>query len=347
MSIDDRKQKVLRAIVSLYELDGEPVGSGLLAEHFELSVSSATLRNEMATLTRLGLLEQPHTSAGRVPSAKGYRYYLDNLLNAEDALTIREKRAIDEVFADLDYDPDRLMEGAAKALSELTGYAVIATSPKSESTYIAHFELFQVGRYTAALLGVTNFGGVRTRVIKLNFELSPAALQTIAGLLNSTLTFRSPTDISEEYLRGAAASFGSGQALVYPILQAALKLLREAGKAKTYFEGEQKLLANRDCAQHLGTLIELCANPAAVSEYLAPQSEHSRVVLGEDLPDYPMPGICLVSRGYHAGSGRTGSLTIVGPIRMQFMKIIPCLDYFSLLLGQCITGKTQEEPLQR
>ncbi|MEG2499521.1 MAG: heat-inducible transcriptional repressor HrcA [Oscillospiraceae bacterium] len=343
MPIDDRKQKVLRTIVALYELDGEPVGSGLLAEHFEMNVSSATLRNEMASLTRLGLLEQPHTSAGRVPSAKGYRYYLDNLLNASDDLTLREKRKIDTIFEELDYDPDRLIEGAATALSELTQYAVIATTPKSDSTYIAHFELFCVGRFTAALLGVTNSGGVRTRVVKLGFELSPTSCDAISSLLNSALTFRSSADISDEYLRGAASALGGKSSLVYPVLQAALKLLREAGKAKIFFEGEQNLLQNRDTAPHLGTLINICADANAVAEYFSVQGDCAQVILGEDIIENPMPGLCLVSRRYHAGSGRTGTINIAGPTRMQFMKIIPCLDYFSLLLGQCITGNTNSD----
>lgn len=89
--MDERKRKVLRAVVALYGLDGEPVGSGLLAEHFGRAVSSATLRNEMAALTKLGLLEQPHTSAGRVPSAKGYRYYIDNLMDAPAQLSAQDK----------------------------------------------------------------------------------------------------------------------------------------------------------------------------------------------------------------------------------------------------------------
>ena len=173
MPIDDRKQRVLRAIVSLYSDDGEPVGSGLLAEHFGRAVSSATLRNEMAALTKLGLLEQPHTSAGRVPSAKGYRYYIDNLLDTSLKLSESEKRAAEQAFREMDYDPERLAQSAARALADWTGYTVVATTPKSEDMCIAHFEVMQVGRYTAAVLAVTGAGGVRTRTAKLDFELRP------------------------------------------------------------------------------------------------------------------------------------------------------------------------------
>ena len=99
MTMDARKQRVLQAIVALYGLEGEPVGSSVLANYFDMAVSSATLRNEMAALTKLGLLEQPHTSAGRVPSAKGYRYYLDNLLTDDQPLDRVTRARVDAVFA--------------------------------------------------------------------------------------------------------------------------------------------------------------------------------------------------------------------------------------------------------
>ena len=119
MTMDARKQRVLQAIVALYGLEGEPVGSSVLANYFDMAVSSATLRNEMAALTKLGLLEQPHTSAGRVPSAKGYRYYLDNLLTDDQPLDRVTRARVDAVFASLDHEPEKLAQGAAKALAAL------------------------------------------------------------------------------------------------------------------------------------------------------------------------------------------------------------------------------------
>jgi len=122
MTMDARKQRVLQAIVALYGLEGEPVGSSVLANYFDMAVSSATLRNEMAALTKLGLLEQPHTSAGRVPSAKGYRYYLDNLLTDDQPLDRVSRARVDAVFASLDHEPEKLAAGAAKALAAISGW---------------------------------------------------------------------------------------------------------------------------------------------------------------------------------------------------------------------------------
>ena len=174
MAMDARKQRILEAIVALYANDGEPVGSGLLANYFDMALSSATLRNEMAALTKLGLLEQPHTSAGRVPSAQGYRYYLDHLIDAPSATTLSDddRRHIDDLFACMDAEPEKLVPAAARSLADLTGCAAAATTPQAPDLCIAHFEVVQVGRYSAAALAVTSAGGVRTRVARVDTGLT-------------------------------------------------------------------------------------------------------------------------------------------------------------------------------
>ena len=146
MTMDARKQRVLQAIVALYGLEGEPVGSSVLANYFDMAVSSATLRNEMAALTKLGLLEQPHTSAGRVPSAKGYRYYLDHLLTDDQPLDRVTRARVDAVFASLDHEPEKLAQGAAKALAAISGCTAAVSTPCAEDLCIAHYEVVQVGR---------------------------------------------------------------------------------------------------------------------------------------------------------------------------------------------------------
>lgn len=339
MPIDDRKQRVLRAIVSLYSDDGEPVGSGLLAEHFGRAVSSATLRNEMAALTKLGLLEQPHTSAGRVPSAKGYRYYIDNLLDTSLKLSESEKRAAEQAFREMDYDPERLAQSAARALADWTGYTVVATTPKSEDMCIAHFEVMQVGRYTAAVLAVTGAGGVRTRTAKLDFELRPGDAERLAQTLNEHLTFRSAADVSQPLLHAAAEGMGAGGAVFYPVISAAYTLLKEAGRPNVYLEGQQNVLGYSPQEECLRILMEFFGDEEAVKRFISPKSERTTVLLGDEMPEYRMPGVCILSKRYVAGGGLTGAIGIVGPTRMRYREVIPRLEYFALLLGQCMSGK--------
>ena len=181
MAMDARKQRILEAIVALYANDGEPVGSGLLANYFDMALSSATLRNEMAALTKLGLLEQPHTSAGRVPSAKGYRYYLDNLLTDDQPLDRVTGARVDAVFASLDHEPEKLAQGAAKALAAISGCTAAISTPCAEDLCIAHYEVVQVGRSAAAVLAVTTAGYVRTRVSKQVLFVSGDMSETDKG----------------------------------------------------------------------------------------------------------------------------------------------------------------------
>ena len=248
MAMDARKQRILEAIVALYANDGEPVGSGLLANYFDMALSSATLRNEMAALTKLGLLEQPHTSAGRVPSAQGYRYYLDHLIDAPSATTLsdEDRRHIDDLFACMDAEPEKLVPAAARSLADLTGCAAAATTPQAPDLCIAHFEVVQVGRYSTTLyLKVTDGGfsykdyssqsqratpylgqdDAPTKVSKL-FTAAPTGIswadagfvQPFLNRLNTTLTFGATEYVGRRYSERSTNTGAGGRTSTNVIL---------------------------------------------------------------------------------------------------------------------------------
>ena len=171
MELDARKLRILSAIVETYIATGEPVGSKLVAGILEGKVSPATVRNEMAVLFEQGLLEQPHTSAGRVPSHLGYRLYLDELMRARP-LTDGEKQEIEALFNLRDPDPDRLLEDAAKALAEYTGCAVISTALTRESARVRKIELIQATDRTVVILLITSNGMVKNKVCRVDFLLT-------------------------------------------------------------------------------------------------------------------------------------------------------------------------------
>ena len=179
-----RKRIVLSAIISMHTLDGEPVGSKtLLGGNIPLGVSSATLRNEMAQLTEIGLLEQPHVSAGRVPTAMGYQYYVHKLLR-RNAVSEAERAQIKQQVDGFDTDPDRACEEAARLLGRVTGLAGIATTPEGNNLSVAHFRLIRVGRYNIAVIAVTSSGGVRTRICRTARELTDEELTRVQAMLN-------------------------------------------------------------------------------------------------------------------------------------------------------------------
>ncbi len=338
--MDDRKERIMMAIVSLYSNEGEPVGSNLLQRCIDLSVSSATLRNEMAALTRLGLLEQPHTSAGRIPTAKGYRYYVDHLLHVQNQLSAEEEQCIKNCAASLDYDPEKLAKGSAVALADLLGYAVIATTPLANDLHIVHYEVIQVGRYSAAVLAVTVAGGVLTRVAKVDFEPNAEDCRKLAAALNAHLCFVAEADVTPSRIRSMVDSLGEQGPRSWPILSAALTLLAEAGKSSMYFEGQKHLLRWPELDKGMRALLELVGTQSDVEELLRPQARRTTVLFGDEL-EKPIPGLCIVSQHYQAGGGLYGALAVLGPTRMQFGKVIPTLDYFCHRLGNAIAGNAE------
>ena len=336
MAMDARKQRILEAIVALYSTDGEPVGSGLLASYFDMAVSSATLRNEMAALTRLGLLEQPHTSAGRVPSAEGYRYYLDHLLTAPGATTLpdSDKAQIDAMFDQMDIEPEKLARSAAQALAEAAGCAAAITTPQAPDLCIAHFEVVQVGRYSAAVLAVTSAGGVRTRVARVETGLTRTDATQIAQLLNSRLTFVAPQDMDPMLI--ASLVMAAGRRLA-PVVMAAQALV--ATEPQAYLEGAQYLAQMPDVRQNLGTLLEVFSDSREALALLAPDGGKITAKLGTDT-DPAMPGACIVSKRYLAGGGLTGTVALIGSTRMEYRRVIPILDYFAAKLGHSMAGQS-------
>ena len=253
-----------------------------------MALSSATLRNEMAALTKLGLLEQPHTSAGRVPSAQGYRYYLDHLIDAPKtcALPEADRAHIDELFAAMDAEPEKLVPAAARSLADLTGCAAAATTPQAPDLCIAHFEVVQVGRYSAAVLAVTSAGGVRTRVARVDTGLTRDDAANLAQLLNRGLTFVAPQDLSPMLM--ASMVLAAGERLA-PVVMAAQALVTTGPQA--CLEGAQYLAKMPDVRQNLGTLLEIFSDNEAATELIHPEGSRVTATLGCDL-DPAMPGCC-------------------------------------------------------
>ncbi len=338
MNIGDRKKQILRGIVALYALEGEPVGSNLLGEYLNLAVSSATLRNEMAELTKLGFLAQPHTSAGRVPSSAGFRYYLDYLMKDFIPLNPQEKTMIDSIFENLDYDPNTLAQGTAKALSEFLGYTVIATTPKADDIRIAHFDIMQVGKYTACITAVTSAGGVLTRVAKTQIPLTQNMQEVLSTLLNRALCFISAHDVSNATLLGIARALGPQSSDVFSIVNAAVSLLNQAGQPHTYIEGIKYLVSYPEISNCLVQALELFQDNEKTQQLIIPQTDDVCVILGEDIINTPLQGLSIMTRRYLAGGGLSGAIAIVGPERMPYKSMVPTLEYFALNLGQIMSG---------
>ncbi len=341
--MDNRKNQVLKTVVKLYSIEGEPVGSTLLARHFSMSISSATLRSEMAALTKLGLLEQPHTSAGRIPSAKGYRYYIDNLLESDKPLTPFQRSNISDLFKDMDFDPQRITANTAKALASYTGFASATTTPESKDVCIAHFEIIRVGLYTAVVLAVSSAGSVSTRTAKFETTFETEDLKLLEAALNEHFTFINPTDLDVEHIEAVSANLSTKSTNLMSGIMAAYKLVSACTRQAVYIEGQENLLHHGINDIALRNSLALFSDSATLCKYLGYIASQGGVILGEDIEDYPMPGFCIMGKQYVAGGGRTGSIAIIGPSRMNFTYMMRRLDFFAHTLSMCMSGNYGQE----
>ena len=217
MELGARKLKILQAVIEAYIQTGEPVGSKALCELLDVSVSSATIRNEMASLSELGLLEQPHTSAGRIPTQFGYRLYINELMRPKP-LSDEEMRYIDGYLSEYADDPDLLLEKAAEMLAEMTKYAAISTTPTNRDATIQRIQLVQTGPHTAMLVLTTSTGAVKSKLFRTNYLLNSDILRMFSNVLNEKMGSVHLLNVTPDFIKSTAFSIGELSLMMAPCL---------------------------------------------------------------------------------------------------------------------------------
>lgn len=338
MDISNRKQLILTKIVALHTNSGDPVGSHLLQEYLEnLSVSTATLRNEMAQLTAMGYLQQPHTSAGRVPTEMGYRYYLNNLMRTS-APSVRERKSIAAEIATMDSDPDKAAEMAAYSLARLSGLGAITTTPVGSESQMSYYELVKIGRYNTAVMGVTNLGAIKSRVCRTQDELSAPELASIQTAINSTLRFVSPADVSADVLQKTASMVRTEHSeSAAAVINTAAELLKSSGDVMIFKAGQRNLLRFWELSDKVEQVVRLFEETDGLAKLLSKDGDIDCFV-GSELGE-SFSSLSMVVGRYRVAGGGHGGLAIVGPVRMDYTKIIPGLRTFCSLMSEKLVDR--------
>ena len=341
--LDPRKEKILGIIVDTYTRTGEPVGSKLIARLLDGSVSPATIRNDMAALFDLGLLEQPHTSAGRVPSHLGYRVYLDQLME-EEPLTPRQQQEIEALFNLRNPDPEQLLEDAAKALARFTHYAVVSTSLTKPTAAVKRIQLIPADQYTVVILLTATGGIIRSRVVRVGFRLTPKIVEFLQNFANGQLAGRSLNDITDGYVRSMSLSLGEEYSDIFdPILGALYELCRDCCGGQFYRSGTTNLLDYDELRQVANRLFRSIANGDALLGLLDREREGIQVVIGKENPRSEFADSTVIFSTYKIGEDNTGAIGLIGPVRMDYPRLIPHLEYFSKTLGRLLSDTLNEE----
>ena len=335
MELSERKKKVLRSVVDLYIRTAEPVGSKAIAELPDMKYSSATIRNEMAELTTLGYLEQPHTSAGRVPSAAGYRMYVDELM-LDYRLSIDETKSINTAIEEKMQRVDKMVEKVARLVSQATNLPAISASRLSAAR-VQHFELIQAGPGSIILVLMLGDDRAVNKVIKLPVEVTETDLKLLSAVLNAALTDIPLEELTSELMDKVMRPAGNAAPLVPVVLDFTQETLKSQGVTNVAVAGQSRLLGlpeyrDVDKAQRVLASIDeeaLSGLPAVLEG-----ANGTKVLVGPENVADELKDTSVVMTKFDIGDGMQGMIGVVGPTRMDYAKVTARLSYFAESLSK-------------
>lgn len=342
MRFDERKQKILSAIIETYIRTGEPVGSKTLSEMPGISVSPATIRNEMAALFAMGLLEQPHTSAGRIPSHLGYRIYLDNFMR-EEPLTEDERDGIDALFNISDPDPDRLLEDSAEALAEYTGCATVAMTTTPAYVTVKHIDIVPADRGTVVLLVIASNGVVKSKVCRLSFRVNTGITDFFKKFANDRFSGHTLKEISAEYVTSVAVQLGDYSEVFNPLIVGIYELCKEVYNGQYYLGGQEKLLMYNEYSDRALEIMKLLSKREEIGSMLGKNPSGVTVFIGKENSLSELSGSSLIVARFNIGDNDCGTIGLIGPVRMDYSRLIPHLEYFAEKLGTLLSMTYQQK----
>ena len=342
-----RRQKILAAIVEQYIDTGEPVGSKALLSRLDMSVSSATIRNEMAALTQLGYIYQPYTSAGRIPTQSGYRYYVDNLMQVE-ALAEGEKRRIEAGVDERSGDPEALLQKVGNAIVDFTNFAALSTTPSDENAYIKNIEMVQLSPRMAMLVLLTSTGLLKSKPCRMDIEIDEDIRDTFNSIVQSELVNKPLGNINTILIQTLVASLGAKALAMSPLLVTVSELVELASQAEIRLEGKSNLLNYREYDDNLGELLRFLNDEEPLG-LLLEDSNHSsnetgiEVRIGSENRFKELSNSTTIIAKYRIGDGATGAIGIIGPTRMNYSKLIPSLKYLTDIVSDVLSKVYEED----
>jgi heat-inducible transcriptional repressor len=336
MELTERKKKVLRSVVDLYIRTAEPVGSKAITELPDMNYSSATIRNEMAELTTMGYLEQPHTSAGRIPSAAGYRLYVDELM-MDYRLSMDETKSINIAIEEKMQRVDKMVEKVAKLVSQATDLPAISVASRQMGATVKRFELIYAGQGSVILVVMLTNEEVVNKLIKLPVNVTEEDLKILGAVLNATMTGVAAEEFTPELLERIMNSAGAAASLVPVIMEFTTDTLNRQGSTNMAVAGQMRLLGQPeyrdvDKAQRLMSSLdeEALANLPAVMQ----NQNGTKVLVGPENVAQELKDTSVVMTKFDIGDGMQGMIGVVGPTRMDYAKVTARLSYFAESLSK-------------
>lgn len=331
MELDERKLKILQAVVRNYLATGEPVGSRTISKYTDLNLSSATIRNEMADLEELGLIFQPHTSAGRIPSDKGYRLYVDTLMSDK----IKEVEVLKEDLVQKADKMENILQNMAKLLAQNTNYTSMISSPLYTHKKVKFIQLTEMDERQLLLVIVLNSNAVKNRMITSDVAVDKEVVLKLNILLNSTLQGLDLTEINMAMISKIKDQAGEYAGLITLILDAIAKEVGEDDTQEIYTSGATnifkypELTSSEKASELLYTIEEKKELGTLLSSRMDEEGDRGiQVYIGNETTVDSMKDCSVVTATYEVEEGVYGKIGIVGPKRMDYEKVVSTLHSF-------------------
>ncbi len=342
MELDERKRKILQAVIRNYLETGEPVGSRTISKYTDLNLSSATIRNEMADLEELGYILQPHTSAGRIPSDKGYRFYVDSMLEDKE----REVVEMKELLLERQDKMERLLQQVVKVLADNTNYATMISAPKPQGNKVKFVQLSQLDDHQILAVIVVEGNVIRNNILEVEERLSEETLLKLNILLNTHLNGLSLNEISLGRIAAMKQQAGIHSDIVGRVIDAVAQAIQVEEDLQIYTSGANNIFRYPELADHqkASELIGTFEEKSGLSDLLqeAQEDENGRgiqVYIGSESPVSSMRDCSVVTATYELEEGMRGTIGIVGPKRMDYDKVINTLKNLQNQLDELYKGK--------
>ena len=333
MELASRKEKILSAVVEKYVETGEPVGSKALQSEAGLGVSSATIRNDLKALDDDGYLTQPHTSAGRVPTKKGYRYYIDNLMPAI-TLPDRVREHIDSRISDGAQSPEAALNHAASVLAQLTNAAAVVTTPSSEETRVHRIRFVATGRHTSMAVLVTSTGMVKSHLFRCEFVLTPQLLGMFDKAVNEQFAGVKLKEITKGFLQTAASAMGELTLFVPDVLIAVYEAAQSALRISVTVAGQTNLLFSDGYDFYSArSVLKFLSDTKRISTLLN-NSRSLKIYLGEESGCRELETSAVITSRYELCGENAGAVAIIAPMRIDYKTVSREVDY----AAECVSA---------
>lgn len=332
--MDARKERILRAIIDDYILTAMPVGSRTISRKYETNLSSATIRNEMSDLEELGYLAQPHVSAGRVPSVKAYRLYVDELLDRQE---VPQDPTAREYFSQRVRQMEDVITSAAQAISEITRYTSVVMMPKQQELRVSCLQLVPMPRGAALLVIVTDTGAIRDTVIRVSENLDGDALYAISRMLTERLAGRTLQQVQE--MLGAYSRQGGADARVLEgISSLAAQMEKQSATDTVTVGGSHNILNYPEYSdvEKARAFLSVLEDKDKLMDLVSGKGADFAVRIGPETGIEEMADCSVVTAHYQVGAGHLGAIGVIGPTRMPYGRVLSALSAIGSALSELL-----------